>query len=408
MVLGKLWIIAYRDLGRNRRRSFFSLLAVGMGLALLIVLNGFIAGMLESALENSIRLETGHVQLRAGSYEAEKVSLQWQDLLENPEALAEQASALGEVQAAAPVLWASAILNTREESVGSRLFGIDVASSLYDPIREAMVAGEFLAPDDRRGILIGKRLADGLGLGVGDNVNLAVVNSDGDGDEVAFAIRGVFSTGVYGYDDGAVFMPLSKAQAFTRTDGHASAIVLLLHGQDEANQVAAALQGPGIKALTWEKLNEVFLQTVETGMSFYVILYGIVILIVAVIIANTLLMAVFERIRELGILAALGMKGRQIMLMFFLEAAMLGVLGVAVGILLGSAGVAYLAQNGIPLGEMGAAAEGIAIGSTMNARFNPGGMLSLSVWTFMITLLASLYPAWFAARLQPVDALHSL
>jgi ABC-type lipoprotein release transport system permease subunit len=87
---------------------------------------------------------------------------------------------------------------------------------------------------------------------------------------------------------------------------------------------------------------------------------------------------------------------------------MLGVLGVAVGILLGSAGVAYLAQNGIPIGDMAAVAEGIAIGSTMNARFNPGGMLSLSVWTFLITLLASLYPAWFAARLQPVEALHSL
>ena len=98
MVLGKLWIIAYRDLGRNRRRSFFSLLAVGLGLALLIVLNGFISGLLESALENSIRLETGHVQLRAASYQSEKVSLQWQDLLENPEALAERASALGERQ----------------------------------------------------------------------------------------------------------------------------------------------------------------------------------------------------------------------------------------------------------------------------------------------------------------------
>jgi ABC-type lipoprotein release transport system permease subunit len=364
--------------------------------------------MLESALENSIRLETGHVQLRADSYQSQKVSLQWQDLLDNPEALAERASALGEVQAAAPVLWSTAILNTRDESVGSRLFGIDVTSSLYDPIWEAMVVGEFLVPDDRQGILIGKRLADDLGLGVGDKVNLAVVNSDGEGDETTFTIRGLFTTGVYGYDNGAIFMPLSKAQAFTRTDGHASAIVLLLQGQDQANQVAAALQGPGLQTLTWEKLNEVFLQTVETGLSFYIILYGIVILIVAVIIANTLLMAVFERIQELGILAALGMKGRQIMLMFFLEAAMLGVMGVVVGLLLGSAGVAYLAQNGIPIGDMAAAAGDIAIGSTMNARFNPSGMLSLSVWTFLITLLASLYPAWFAARLQPVDALHSL
>jgi ABC-type lipoprotein release transport system permease subunit len=408
MGLGKLWVIAYRDLGRNRRRSFFSLLAVGLGLALLIVLNGFIAGLVEDALQNSIRLETGHVQLRAESYEAEKVSLRWRDLLDEPEALAALAEAMGEVQAAAPVLWASSILSTREESVGLRIFGIDTASSLYEPIREAMETGEFLAADDRSGILIGKRLAGSLGLGAGDKVSLAVVDGDGEGIEGIFTIRGIFSTGVFGYDDGAVFMPLSKAQAFTRTGDRASAVVVLLERQDDADQVAAALQGTGVTVLTWRKLNELFLQTIETGLSFYVLIYGIVILIVAVIIANTLLMAVFERIRELGILAALGMKGRQIMLMFFMEAGMLGLAGVAVGIVLGSAGVAWLAQAGIPIGDVGAAAEGIALGSTITASFDPGGMVSLSFWTMVITLLASLYPAWFAARLEPVEALRSL
>ena len=135
----------------------------------------------------------------------------------------------------------------------------------------------------------------------------------------ASPFRGVFSTGVYTYDDGALFMPLSKAQAFTNTAGRASAVTMLLNDEEDADAVAAALEArrpmrsPG-------KLNELFLQTIETGMSFYVFIYGIVILIVAVIIANTLLMSVFERIREVGILAALGMKGRQITLMFLLEA----------------------------------------------------------------------------------------
>ena len=408
MGLGKLWVIAYRDLGRNRRRSFFSLLAVGLGLALLIVLNGFISGLVEDALQNSIRLETGHLQLRAESYKVETVSLLWRDLLDEPEALAAQAEAMGEVQAAAPVLWASSILSTGEESVGLRIFGIDTTSSLYDPIREAMETGEFLAADDRSGILIGQRLAGSLGLSAGDKVSLAVVDGDGEGIEGTFTIRGLFSTGVFRYDDGAVFMPLSKAQAFTRTDDRASAVVVLLERQDEADQVAASLQSTGVTTLTWRKLNELFLQTIETGLSFYVLIYGIVILIVAVIIANTLLMAVFERIRELGILAALGMKGRQIMLMFFMEAGMLGLAGVAVGIVLGSAGVAWLAQAGLPIGDVGAAAEGIALASTITARFDPGGMASLSFWTMVITLLASLYPAWFAARLEPVEALRSL
>ena len=408
MALGTLWTIAWRDLGRNRRRTFFSILAVGLGLALLIVLNGYITGMFADMLQNTLRLETGHVQLRAPSYETEKSSLLWKDLLDSPEALTQQASAMDAVQTAAPVLWASGYLNTRDESVGVRIYGVETSSDIYAPFREAMINGEFLTDDDRSGILIGKRLADSLQLGGGDTVNIAIINSDGQPDESNFTIRGVFSTGVFSYDDGAVLMPLSKAQAFANTGARASAVTMLLNKQEDAEAVAAALQNPQIKTLTWRNLNEVMLQTFEAGMSFYVYLYGIVILIVAVIIANTLLMAVFERIREIGILAALGMKGRQITLMFLLEALILGIFGVILGNIIGAAGVAYLSANGIPTGDMGAAAANMALGPTMNAQFNVGGMISLSLWTLLITLLASLYPAWYASRQEPVDALHSL
>jgi len=236
---------------------------------------------------------------------------------------------------------------------------------------------------------------------------LTIVNADGVPEEGIFTIRGLFNTGIPSYDDSALFMPLAKAQAFTRTGGRASAIMMLLHQQDDADSVGATLASPTIKALTWRDLNAGFIQMMETGLGFYVILDGIVILIVAVIIANTLLMAVFERIREVGILAALGMKRGQIRAMFLLEAAILGLAGIAVGIGIGCAGVAYLATAGIPIGDIGAAANGIAISTVLYARFVPGTFAALSLWTLVIILLASLYPAWFAARLEPVDALRS-
>jgi len=408
MALTKLWTIAWRDLGRNKRRSFFSILAVGLGLALLIVMNGFVSGMFADTLENTIRLETGHLQLRNPSYELEKTSLLWKDLLESPEALAQQANAMEQVEAAAPVLWASGYLNTRDESVGLRIYGVETDSEIYSPFRDAMSEGEFLTADDRSGILIGKRLADSLSVGEGDTVNVAIVNADGEPDESNFTIRGVYSTGVFLYDDSALLMPLSKAQAFANTGGRASAVTMWLNDENDAEAVAAALQKPEVKTLTWQSLNEVLLATFETGTSFYIYLYGIVILIVAVLIANTLLMAVFERFREIGILSALGMKGRQITLMFLIEALILGIFGVILGNIIGAAGVGYLAANGIPTGDMGAAAGGVALGATINTQFNPGGMISLSVWTIIITLIASLYPAWYASRQEPVDALHSL
>lgn len=407
MAWTKLWVIAYRDLTRSRRRTFFTLLAVALGLALLIVLNGFIAGIVDDAVQNSIRLQTGHVQVRAATFPDDKRSLQWQDLLDRPAAIVAQATAMPEVAAVAPVLWADTVLNTSRESVGLQLYGIDVASSLYDPIRNSLVAGDFLAANDRSGVLMGKRLADSLELQLGATVSLVTIDANGQPQEALFVIRGLFDSGVLVYDEGTLFMPLEKAQAYTLTGDRASAVMLLLHDQERASTVAAALAAPGLQTLTWRDLNAFFIQTMDTAMSFYMFLDAIVMLIVAVIIANTLLMAVFERIREMGILAALGMKRRQVMQMMLFEASIIALAGVVVGVILGLLGVAFLTQNGFVMGEMAGVATTIPMSAVLYARFAPVTFAWLAVWTFIIALVASLYPAWFAARLEPVEALHT-
>lgn len=407
MAFAKLWVIAYRDLGRNRRRTLFTLIAVALGVGMLILLEGYIAGVWDGALQNAIRLQTGHVQVRNPEYEEQKVSLAWADLLQNAGETAANAAALPEVKAAAPVLWATAILNTVDDSAGLRLYGVDPASALYDPIRAAVTAGKFLSADDRSGILLGKRLADDLGIGVGQNVSLTVVDADGQASEATFVVTGLFASGVPGYDQNSAFMPLDKAQAFTGVGDRASAVVVLLHRQEDADRVAAALAGPDKAIKTWQQMHQLLMDTVETTALMYSLLDLIVMLVVAVIIANTLLMAVFERIREMGILAALGMKGRQIMLMFLIQATILGLIGIAIGVALGSAGVAYLATKGIYIGDIATTAESIAVGSTLYGRFVPGQFARLSLWTLVVILVAALYPAWFAARMEPVDALRS-
>ena len=406
-----LWRIAVRDLGRNKRRSALTLIAVMMGLALLIALHSFEMGAMQGSVENNIRVQTGHVQVRGESYDADKVSLKWEDLLEEPLGLAAQAQMLAEVRAAAPVLWASGILGTVEDSVGVRVFGINPPSEMVAPFREGLVAGEFLAPDDRSGVLISQRLANNLGLAAGDDVSLLVNTSDEQPDEATFTIRGLYDTGLPAFDEATIFLPLAKAQAFTRAGERASAVVVLLHDQEDADAVAAALRAPGLDVLTWRDLNQLMLQAMESAMGFLYLIYLIVLAIVAVVVANTLLMSVFERTREMGILAALGMKGRQIMAMFIIESAALGALGVILGVLLGSLGVYYLATEGIYLGDIdmaNAVSVDIAYGETMYAAFQWADTAVLSAVCLIIILLASLYPAWFATRREPIDALRAL
>jgi len=373
-------------------------------------MSGLIAGAIGSSLDNSIRLQTGHVQVRATSYDEDEVSLKWEDLLQDPQGLATQIQALNGVQVATPVLWANGMLTARDESVGVQVYGIDPLSEAHAPIRDALVGGEFLAPDDRGSILIGQRLAESLGVAIGQDISLLVSTADQQPDEAIFTIRGLYATGISNYDETTVFLSLSKAQAFTRTGERASSIRVLLDDREQAEVVAAALRTLERSVLTWRELNKVLLQAMEQGAVFLQLMYLVVLGIVAVVIANTLLMAVFERTREMGILAALGMKGRQILLMFLMEAATLALAGIVLGDLLGGLGVAYFATAGLPIGDAAAAASTniIAYGNMLYARFSPSDMVSLSVMGLIITLLASLYPAWLAARLEPIEALRAL
>jgi ABC-type lipoprotein release transport system permease subunit len=404
----KLWKIAYRDLARNRRRSLLTLVAVALGVAMLVTLTGLYAGAIGDSIENNIRLQTGHLQVRDDTYDKDKVSLAWEDLLDNSGELAAQVQSIEGVKAASPVLWATGIIGTREESVGVRVFGIDPLSDVHETVRDGLVAGQFIQPDDRSGVLLGRRLAESMGVTVGDQINLLVNTSNQEADEATFTIRGLYHSGVPTYDDVTVFLPLSKAQAFTRTEGRASAITALLDEREKADGLAGALSAPGVTVLTWRDMNQVILQAVEMSMGITYLMYLIVLAVVAVVIANTLLMSVFERVREMGILAALGMKGRQIMVMFMLEAGTLGLIGVALGLFLGSLGVLYLATVGLPLGDMATVATAeVAYGEVIHGDFAPGPTFAVAAAAMVIILLASLYPAWFAARLEPIDALRT-
>jgi ABC-type lipoprotein release transport system permease subunit len=404
-----LWRIAFRNLGRNRRRSGLTLVAVALGMGLLVVLASFVKGELEATLRNSIRLQTGHVQVREESYEKEKLSLAWEDLLENPRILAAEVEELEQVRVATPILWADCILSTAEDSVGLRVVGIDPRSEAYAPFRDGLVAGQFLDPEDRRGILIGRKLSESLDLRVGSDVSILVSTANQQPDEAIFTIRGLYDTGVPVHDETTVLLPLDKAQAFTRAEDRASAIWMLLHDDEEAEAVATGLRTPQLEVVTWQELNFALLNAVEQSMGIMYLMYLVMLAVVAVIVANTLLMAVFERTQEMGILAALGMKGRQILTMFLLEAGMLGAMGVLLGILLGGAGVLYLATVGVNIGDLTEVAySDMALPSTIYAEFAVQETVLLSIASLVITILASLYPASLGARMEPAEALSAL
>jgi ABC-type lipoprotein release transport system permease subunit len=396
--------MAFRDLGRNRRRSFFSSLALGLGLAVLLLMAAFINGEMNGAMDSTIRLQSGHLQVRAQSYDEVKTSLKWEDLVENPDQLAAQIAALAPVRVATPRLFASGIASVGDQSTGVRVFGIDPLSPANAPYQEGLISGDFLTPDDREGLLIGQPLADKLHLKVGDPLNLSVNTSNGDVAQQVFTVRGIYTTQTNGFDTATVFMPLAKAQAITQTENHASTIFVLLKDKAQTDAVVAALQSSSYKVIPWTKLNELIIQFEDLANSYMVIFYLIVLGVTATVIVNTLIMAVFERTREIGILSAIGMKSRSVLLMFLIESSLLAVGGVIMGLILGGLLVAYFTHFGFYIGHMGI--SGMMIGNTVYAKLTVQDTVNLTIIAFIITLLAGLYPAILAARLEPVQALR--
>jgi ABC-type lipoprotein release transport system permease subunit len=403
--MNQIFKMAFRDLGRNRRRSFFSALAVGIGLGLLVLMSSVLEGEMGGALESAIHLQTGHIQLRSATYDENKSSLKWEDLVENPEQLVGQISGMPNVTVATPRLFASGYLSAGNDSAGVRIVGIDPASEANAPYRDGVISGSYLAADDREGILLGKPAAEKLKLKAGDPVGLSVNTSNGDVIEQSFVVRGIYTTNHWGFDNSTIFLPLAKAQAITQTDNHASTIFILLQKTTDTQAAADGMKQFNLKVLTWRDLNALISDWESMANSYIGILYMIILAITASVIVNTLIMSVYERTREIGILSAIGMRGGGILTLFLVESSLLAVGGVILGLVIGVAASLYFNQFGFYVGNMGL--NNILIADTIYAKLTLNNIVNLSIMTFVVTLLAGLYPAIMASRLEPVAALRA-
>jgi ABC-type lipoprotein release transport system permease subunit len=397
--------MAFRDLGRNRRRSLFSALAVAVGLTILILMASVIDGEMGSSIQGAILLETGHIQVRAANYDQNKSSLKWEDLVLNPDQIASQIGALPQVKAATPRLFASGFITSGNQSAGARIYGIDPASAANDPYRLGIISGSFLSADDSGGLLIGKPIAEKLHVKAGDNVSLSVNTANGDVAEQTFGIRGIYSTNTNSFDSATIFLPLAKAQTITQTQNHSSTVFVLLKDTADTDKVASALKVSNLKILTWKDLNPLILDFETLANSYISILYLIILAIAASVIINTLIMSVYERTREIGILSAIGMRGGRIMWLFLAESALLAIGGVLMGIVLGMLAVYIFNIHGFYIGNFGM--TGFMVADTIFAKLTLNKMINLSTMTFIVTILAGLYPAIMASRLQPVEALRA-
>lgn len=398
--------IAWRNILRNRYRSLITMCSIGIGFASLIFIRAFVDGADYQMVENYTGLVSGHIQihqkgfqenmgLQRSIYEPDKISA----LLKNNPAVVNFSSRIKEY----------ALISSAEHSSGVLLMGVDSqkekeVSQLYKRIRR----GRFLSEDNQ--IVIGKDLAKLLGVGLQDKVVVIAQAFDGSLASAAYRVCGLLDVGAEEIDKGLALITLGAAQEFFVLDDKVSEFAIRLDSHAEVETTAGELKNnidsEKYEVLTWKEISPMLVQWIEFDVAFTNFLLLIVLMVVAAGILNTLLMGILERTREFGIMLALGTKRRQIVLMIGLESVILGFIGIAIGYVFGTGLSIYFGLKGINLTAFSTALNEYYTGSIIYTRISPEYMAIYGLVVLMASILISIYPAWRAASLRPVDAIR--
>ena len=403
--------MAWRNMWRNWRRTAIALVAIVLGLILLLFADGLIKGSDQAIFGNAVRLYGGNIQIHAPGFreKARRLPLL---ALENPDALLETIRAQPQVKLASKRINTGGMISSREGAFAVAITAIEPAVEAANSLQaENIVAGRFLLPEDGDAVVIGQGLADLLHVRVGDRVTLLGRGAHEQMRQRTMTIVGIYSLGIAEAEKISALITLPEAQTLYDLRDQATEITIVLQQVGQEDAVLKTLQTafPGYEIDSWETLRPELRQTMDTKAAVSSFFGLIVVLIAAIGVLNLMLMAVFERTREMGVLAALGMKGRQIMGLFLLEGALIGVVGAVIGCAIGAVILLVFAQVGIDLSVMSNANMGeitALMGDRLYTSFSLPGVISRGITVAVIAALAAFYPAWQAARQEPAEALH--
>jgi len=400
--------LAARNLWRNTRRSLITVSAIATGVAGLIFLWAYIDGMNQQMIDNTTRYLTGHVQVQLTGYEDDRTPER--SFAETGAMLAQLAAEPG-VVGVTPRVEGMALASGAEKSRGVMVVGIDPArESNVTTIASAVRDGDYLRTEDANSVLVGDKVADVLHVSAGDDLVLITQAADGSIGAGRYRVRGVYDSGIDMIDGVFVFLPLPAAQELFALPGQVNVLAVRVHDIDTVPRVVrgfARRLGNNFDVLGWPRLLPEVVSDIEFHEVLTYIVLTVVFIIVTLGIANTILMAVMERIREFGIMMALGTEPGQISRAVIYEALLLGLAGLVLGNVVGVGIVGYYAQHGLDFGDYAQAMEAMpGLTSTVYPLLRLDHTLLVTVLVLVTVLLASVYPAWKAAGYSPVDAIR--
>ena len=401
--------MAWRNVWRNPRRSGVTIAAMTFSLLMMILFTSFYEGFLNKMEANIIEVEIGDIQIHERNYR-NKPSIY--NSIKDSEAIANTLESLN-YQTSERML-GSGLVASDETSAGASIFGINIADDAdVSVVFERVLHGQWLDPEAPRGVVIGRLLARTLDVDVGDEIILLSQAYDGSMANDLFSVRGILGPISEQTDRSGIFMPQQSFVDFYSSPNDAHRLVIRRPADvDLPSALADVKRATDLSILevkSWRELSPILASMVDSALQMLQLGFLVIYVAVVILLLNAMLMAVFERVREFGILKAIGVSPVSVMLLILTEGAIQTAVAIALALILSAPALWYLVEVGINLGAIG----GVSVmGMTLDPVWH--GVISATTFSMPLTtmlivvILGILYPALKAARITPLEAIHHI
>jgi ABC-type lipoprotein release transport system permease subunit len=405
--------IAWRNLWRNRRRTLLTLLSIAFGIFLAVLMTAMQDRNWADMIDLAARMGGGHVTLQHP--EALDAPTQAKTV-RGVDALAERAEEIPQVTRVVTRIVGQALLATANKSQGAAFVAVDPAAEDAGTlaVAEAFAEGAMLASSGDHGIVLGERLARNLGVTLGKKVVYTTTDKHGEIVAGLARVSGIVRTGAPSVDGGLCLLGLDALRSTLGYGEDEATLVAVFVGDQRVSDEVASLLARGLDtdvvALPWHEVQPYlagFIAMKVGGANFMKILIAV---LIAAGIFNTLFVSVTERMREFGIMLAIGYSPRDIHGLVMMESLWLGLVGLAAGAALTVGPYLYLASTGVDfsamIGEEASEVAGVAMSSVLKVGIFPENAVIIGVAAMVATLAAGIYPAWKAGRVAPVETIR--